>query len=172
MRPWNVFFINSNYSVGHPSKSEPQIINGVLFGILELREVFAPLLEICELTSCRLVSGYWISESNNGNWWAERLKEKFLQAVAIYVVGEVEKPGSQTDGPMINALRNSSPHPPPGGDIVPPAKNTGQMDWPSLLLFDKLEASDPIGLDGENQPSSTSENSEFPSTLSSEVFNE
>ena len=148
-------------------------MNGILFGILELQEVFSPLLEICERTKSKFGCGYWISESNNGSWWADRLKQKFLQAVAIYVVGQTETPGSQTDRPMIEALRKCSPLPPPRQGIRPPAKNPGEMNWPSMdRPFDKLEAFNFVGLLGENEPCSTPENNEYSSTLSSEVLDE
>jgi len=148
-------------------------MNGILLGILELQEVFSPLLEICERTKSRFGCGYWISESNNGSWWAERLKQKFIQAVAIYVVGQTEAPGSQTNRLMIEALGKCSPLPPPRQGIRPPAKNPGEMNWPSMdRPFDKLEAFNFVGLLGENEPCSTPENSEYSSTLPSQVLDE
>ena len=148
-------------------------MDGILFGILELQEVFSPLLEICERTKSRFGCGYWISESNNGSWWADRLKQKFIQAVAIYVVEQTETPGSQTDRPIIEALRKCSPLPPPRQGIRPPAKNPGEMNWPSMdRPFEKLEAFNFVGLLGENELYSTSENNEYSSTLPSQVLDE
>ncbi|PUU74105.1 hypothetical protein B9Z19DRAFT_1133869 [Tuber borchii] len=168
---WETNFNKASENSG--KKSKPEIMNGILFGILELQEVFSPLLEICERTKSRFGCGYWISESNNGSWWAERLKQKFIQAVAIYVVGQTEAPGSQTDRLMIEALRKCSPLPPPRQGIRPPAMSPGEMNWPSMdRPFDELEAFNFVGLLEESGPCSTSENNEYLSTLPSQVLDE
>ncbi|CUS15181.1 unnamed protein product [Tuber aestivum] len=147
-------------------KPEPDIMSGILFGILEMQDVFTPLLRICELTKSRLGYGYWISETKDGGWWAARLKQKFIQAVIYYVIEETEKHGSQTQKPMREILRKCSPLPPPREHRRPPVKNPGEINWGKIARpFSQPNDLDAVGLLGEDEPVSSQEEEDWQSSF-------
>ncbi|PWW75637.1 hypothetical protein C7212DRAFT_364702 [Tuber magnatum] len=137
-------------------KPQPIIASGILFGILELQEVFTPLLNICELTKGRLDYGYWISDTNNGAWWAERIKQKFMQAVTLYVIEKVQHPGHQTRKLMTEILRKCSPMRTVRQCRKAPVKKPGTINWGKMSSpFIRLNILDAVGLLGENEVSSS-----------------
>ncbi|RPB04562.1 hypothetical protein L873DRAFT_1840577 [Choiromyces venosus 120613-1] len=117
---------------------QPDILSGIEFGVLEMQEVFTPLLSICELKRARHGDAYWIGEKDGGEWWAARLKQKFLEAVAYYLVEDAKD--CNDSRLMLVTLRKCAPVPPLRHLIRPPVRRPGKMNWPELdTPFDQLQ---------------------------------